>query len=425
MVKGAAVKSEYDVVIVGAGIVGLTAALGIAKIATKQALCVAVIDRNVAPQIAHQYEYSSRVSAISRASTSLLQSIGAWQHIPRKQAYEIMHVWDTDGFGDIKFDGKSATDVEQIILQSPKIAELESSLLAKSHDSSVLGHIIENDVINHTLYEQLASLANVDLLFETTIKEMSADNNSAQISVSQSDTISTLKTSLLIGADGANSQVRQAFGFVQTFWDYEHNAIVANVNTELAHNNTARQVFTPYGPLAFLPLPDAHQSSIVFSQQSEQAAMLMKLDDAEFNKRLQVAINNHYGKVDINSTRVSFPLRMRYARQWTQAHVAIIGDAAHTIHPLAGQGANLGLADVAELIELITNAPDKLGTYGQLRQYERTRKADAIKVIATMQGFKELFDGNHPLKKLVRNVGLLGADKLPGIKAFFMKQAMG
>ncbi len=404
-------QHTYDVIIVGAGTIGQALALGLAE----QSLSIAIVDRASALETpafvadtrkilhADKTAFSPRVSAISSASETLLTRLGAWDSISRMQAYTHMRVWDKDGFGAIAFD-----------------------------KSPALGHIIENDVLNQALYQCLKKHSRVDCLFNTNILDMQANDKHASVILQALNSQDgapgasrTLHAKLLVGADGANSQVRQRFGFTHTFWDYDHSAIVANVTTEKPHYNTAMQAFTPFGPLAFLPLPDPHQSSIVFSQQSKQAKQLMALSQREFEKALQVAIDNHYGETTLNTQRMSFPLRMRYARKWTNPHVAIIGDAAHTIHPLAGQGANLGLADVDTLLTLIANCPEKLGEYSQLRQYERCRKAEALKVIATMQGFKTLFDGNHPLKKLVRNMGLLGADKLPGIKQFFIQQAMG
>lgn len=400
----------YDIIIVGAGIVGQTLALGAAKLGQS----IALIDAADAPKFTSKNleennepnVFAARVSAISLSSQALLEDLGVWNNIERMQAYTHMHVWDTDGFGDIEFD---INTVDQI-----------------GHNNKALGHIIENDAINTALFRQIQINPNVDTFFNTKVTHMETNEQSALVTFNQNnETPRTITARLLVGADGANSRVRETFGFKHTFWDYDHQAIVANVTTESEHANTARQAFTPYGPLAFLPLPNPHQSSIVFSQQSDEAKRLMALSDKVFEKELQVAINNHYGQTVLNTTRVSFPLRMRYARQWTCKHVAIIGDAAHTIHPLAGQGANLGLSDVATLLDLIEQHSNSLGEVSMLRKYERCRKAEALKVIATMEGFKQLFDGQQALKKLARNIGLLGADKLPGIKAFFIQQAMG
>jgi 2-octaprenylphenol hydroxylase len=401
---------DYDLIIIGAGIVGQTLAIG----AANEHLNVAIVDSAPRPEFdvnsasakSKPIIFGARVSAISLASQSLLEKLGVWGKVSRMQAYTHMHVWDTDGFGDIKFDVDTVPQT--------------------GHKNSALGHIIENNAINAALYERVKSLQNIDCYFNAQVTHMETKEQSANVTINTNAGETLIASAkLLIGSDGANSKVRETFAFKHTFWDYDHNAIVANVTTEYAHQNTARQAFTPFGPLAFLPLPDKHQSSIVFSQQSDEAMRLMALSDQEFEKALQVAINNHYGKVALNTTRVSFPLRMRYARQWTCKHVAIIGDAAHTIHPLAGQGANLGLSDVATLLDLISEHKDTLGEVSMLRKYERCRKAEALKVIATMEGFKQLFDGEQPIKKLARNIGLLGADKLPGVKSFFIRQAMG
>ena len=403
---------KYDIIIVGAGIVGQTLAIGAAREGCKVALIDSAQKPNIdlnrpekSEETGQSEVYGARVSAISLASEALLKTLDVWNKITRMQAYTHMHVWDADGFGDIKFDINS---------------------VQSAASCSALGHIIENDVVNAALYQTLQSHANIDYYFNAHVSQMETSDSSALVTfTTENDNSIIASGKLLVGADGANSKVRQTFAFKQTFWDYNHHAIVANVTTEHAHHNTARQAFTPFGPLAFLPLPSPHQSSIVFSQQSDEAKRLMALPEREFEKALQVAINNHYGQVNLNTGRTSFGLRMRYARQWTCKHVAIIGDAAHTIHPLAGQGANLGLSDVETLLTLIQQHGNTLGDVSMLRKYERCRKAEALKVIATMEGFKQLFDGQQPLKKLIRNVGLLGANNIPGVKAFFVHHAMG
>lgn len=411
----------YDVIIVGAGTVGTTLAIGLAK----QALNVALIDVASEPKQPVSSSntpaiFNARVSAISCASEVLLKDLGVWDSIARMQPYTHMHVWDTDGFGDISFDAQSLRDLPA------KVSESSSATANAIEHTAALGHIIENEIVNAAACEQLKTYANVDCFFDASASDIHTTQNLAQLTLTSCDGIaSIISAKLLVGADGANSEVRKSFGFSHTFWDYDHHAIVANVTTQHPHNNTAAQAFTPFGPLAFLPLPDPHQCSIVFSQRSSQAAKLMDLPQLEFEKSLRVAINNHYGSVTLTTQRVSFPLRMRYANKWTCKHVAIIGDAAHTIHPLAGQGANLGLADVQTMLDIIAKHKSTLGEVSMLRKYERCRKAEAVKVIATMEGFKQLFDGQNSVKKLVRNVGLLGVNKMPSVKAFFIAQAMG
>lgn len=406
---------NFDVIIVGAGIVGQSMALGLGV----QGLNVALIDSNASPKLDQKLSsevFSNRVSAISFSSQNLLERLGVWDTIERKQEYFEMEVSDQDGFGRIRFRK------QELINLFPA---------SESGSTPSLGHIIENNEINKALHKRLLELSNVRCIYQSSISELNTNEHAAFVTLHENSNSTgalnqqTLSAKLLIGADGANSKVRERFGFKHTFYDYDHTAIVCNAEIQYEHGKLAKQVFTPYGPLAFLPLPNQHQCSIVFSQQSDRALELVQMSDEEFAKVLQVTINNHYGKCTLLTPKVSFPLRMRYARNWVAPKVALIGDAAHTIHPLAGQGANLGLGDVATMLELIEQSPSKLGSMYQLRKYERSRKSEALKVIATMQGFKTLFDGNNPIKKLVRNSGLALANNASTIKSFFIKQAMG
>jgi 2-octaprenylphenol hydroxylase len=242
------------------------------------------------------------------------------------------------------------------------------------------------------------------------------------------DNNDALSCRLLIGADGANSFVRQQAGFPITFKDYEHTAIVANIKTALPHENVARQAFTPTGPLALLPMAEPNVCSIVWSQTPDAAAKLAAMSDSDFCNALTAASNSILGTTALETQRSAFPLTMRYAREWAKNGIALVGDAAHTIHPLAGQGANLGMQDalaLAELLIQLSNEGSDIGLHKKLRPYERSRKTEAMKMIAAMDGFKLLFDGNDPLKKLIRGVGLAATDKVGAIKQAFVSHAMG
>ena len=385
---------QTQVCVVGGGCVGLTLALGLVK----ANISVVVIDA-AAKQVLPGDEYALRVSALSLASQHLFESLQVWPEIlaQRARAYTHMDVCDQDSFGKIAFNSDEL-------------------------DLPHLGHIVENDIIRYALINELEQHSQATLMFDTRYQQIHQSDNDVFITLDSGEPVIA---KLLVAADGANSAIRKQFNLPITFKDYDHNAIVATVKTTEPHNNTARQVFLPTGPLAFLPLPDANTHSIVWSTSPAHCQTLLAMDDSDFNKAVMAALDGQCGLCEVQSARTAFPLKMRYAQQWVIGKVVLMGDAAHTIHPLAGLGMNLGLKDAAYLIELLTADNKEFASNRLLRDYERTRKLDAQKHIAMMQGLKELFAGANPLKKLVRGVGLSLVDNLGPIKHLFAKQAIG
>jgi 2-octaprenylphenol hydroxylase len=391
---------HVDIAIVGGGIVGLTLAA-----ALKDAPCrIAIINKGLIDQPLGD-KPGARVSAINQANISALKNADVWQHIDASRAnpYNAMYVWDKDSFGDIHFAGKDTG------------GELESD---------TLGVIIENQALVNGLAHSVLKQDNV-VVIDTTIERVLSSPQQNMLMLENGDALSCR---LLVGADGANSFVRKQANFPITFRDYEHTAIVANIRTQQPHENVARQAFTPTGPLALLPMRDPNVCSIVWSQTPDAAKTLQGYSDSEFCNALVAASNNALGPVSLETSRAAFPLTMRYAREWAKDGIVLVGDAAHTIHPLAGQGANLGMQDALALAALLGTLLEEQKDIGQLRYlrpYERARKTEAMKMIAAMDGFKFLFDGNDPLKKLIRGVGLAATDKLSAVKQAFVSHAMG
>ncbi|WP_436323045.1 FAD-dependent 2-octaprenylphenol hydroxylase [Vibrio cidicii] len=388
---------SVDIAIIGGGMVGLALAAAFKE----SELRVAVIEGRV-PETQLGELPDVRVSALSRSSEIMLRKLGAWQGIieRRAAAYQSMEVWEQDSFAHINFDAAS---------------------MAQDN----LGHIVENRVIQLALLEQVEKMDNVTLLMPAQCQSMAVGESEVWLSL---DNGQALTAKLVVGADGANSWVRQQQDIPLTHWDYGHTAIVANVRTMEAHESVARQIFTPDGPLAFLPMSQGDMSSIVWSCEPDRAQALMALSDEQFNKALTSEFDVRLGLCEVVGERFAVPLKMRYARDFVRERVALVGDAAHTIHPLAGQGVNLGLLDAASLAQEVLalwRSGQDIGAQRNLRRYERWRKAEAAKMIAAMQGFRDLFAGQNPLKKLLRGVGMTVAGKLPGAKSEIMQYALG
>lgn len=389
-------SQAYDIAIVGGGMVGLATAIGLAQ----ANLNVVVIDAGHTDAVVG--EPRLRVSAINKASQRLLENLGAWTYLDTSRAtpYQKMAVWDKDGFGNIAFDANSISETS-------------------------LGAIIENDAISFALAKRVGEFDNITHIENQRLERIAFGEREAWLTLANGDNVSA---ALVIAADGANSWVREQCKIPLTFWDYGHHAIVATIRTEMPHLATARQVFLKDGPLAFLPLYEDNLCSIVWSVPPERANELLAMGKVQFERNLTAAFDGRLGICQLESERQAFPLRMRYARHFARHRLVLAGDAAHTIHPLAGQGVNLGFLDAASIIEVISElqqAGKDIGDYAQLRALERWRKADAMEMIAAMEGFKRLFEGTNPLKKAIRDLGLNLVDNVAGLKTVFIQQAMG
>ncbi|EFM9942153.1 FAD-dependent 2-octaprenylphenol hydroxylase [Escherichia coli] len=389
---------SVDVAIVGGGMVGLAVACGLQG----SGLRVAVLEQRVPEPLAADAPPQLRVSAINAASEKLLTRLGVWQDILSRRAscYHGMEVWDKDSFGHISFDDQS---------------------MGYSH----LGHIVENSVIHYALWNKAQQSSDITLLAPAELQQVAWGENETFLTLKDG---SMLTARLVIGADGANSWLRNKADIPLTFWDYQHHALVATIRTEEPHDAVARQVFHGEGILAFLPLSDPHLCSIVWSLSPEEAQRMQQASEDEFNRALNIAFDNRLGLCKVESARQVFPLTGRYARQFAAHRLVLVGDAAHTIHPLAGQGVNLGFMDAAELIaelKRLHRQGKDIGQYIYLRRYERSRKHSAALMLASMQGFRDLFSGTNPAKKLLRDIGLKLADTLPGVKPQLIRQAMG
>jgi 2-octaprenylphenol hydroxylase len=385
------------VVIVGGGMVGAA----LACLLSDSPLSVAIVEGNPPPLSWPEESHDLRVSAVSRTSQRILETLGVWKTIRALRAtpYYHMHVWDSQGDGLVHFD-------------CDEVGE------------TTLGHIVENRVIQRALYEHLSKSTNVQLLYPVKPRAMMPGADGYLINLDSGERITA---KLLVGADGARSWVRQQAGIPVDTHDYAQKAVVATVKTEKYHQDTAWQIFLPTGPLAFLPLDDGY-SSIVWSTTLEQAHELSTMDDKEFSAVLQKAFQNTLGEITYTSERGAFPLRSMHAKHYVKDSLALIGDAAHTIHPLAGQGVNLGFADAAALAQVLLEADQKRqapGALKVLRRYERWRKGENLAMLSAMSGFNALFGSKHPLVRFARNQGFKLTDKLTPVKNLFIRHAMG
>ena len=390
-------KIAYDIVIVGGGMVGaaLAAALG------NSPLKIAVLDRAPVASLPEQ-DYDPRVSAITLAARALFENLGAWKGMERRRVSPVreMRVWSGDDGGSIHFNA----------------AEIGEPALA---------YIVENSVIQTSLIERLHLFTNVHYLCPVEIADITLADNGAAIVLRDGR---LLQTRLLVGADGTDSAVRWAAGIETHSLKLNQQGIVATVTTERPHAQIARQRFLSTGPLAFLPLDEPHTCSIVWSADTVRADQLLAMDNASFISELQTAFGDSVGNIRTISPRAAFPLALSHAKTYTAPHLALIGDAAHTVHPLAGQGVNLGFLDAATLAEVLLDAASNhknIGGHAVLRRYERWRKGDNLAMISITGGFKYLFGNDLPGISQLRNLGLDLTNAATPIKNFIMRRASG
>jgi 2-octaprenylphenol hydroxylase len=386
--------THYDVIIVGGGMVGSTLAVALSQ---QSSLNIALIEANALPQAIENNQYDLRVSALSSASQTLLKNLAIWPLLQAERiaAYTDMHVWETP--------------TSQVHFDCADIGE------------PLLGHIVENRNIQRAAIQRCQQINNISLIYPT--KPIELVEQKLVLENGQ-----TLSADLIVAAEGANSPLRQWKNIAFEGWDYQQSAIVCTVTTEKHHQNTAWQRFLPEGPLAFLPLADPHQCSIVWTNSTEEAELLTALTDERFKSLLKRQFNNELGDIVSVSARAQFPLRRRHAKHYVEPGFALVGDAAHTIHPLAGQGVNIGLLDAASLAETVIEAHQKgrnIGSMHTLSKYQRHRKGDNMMMQLAMDGFKHLFTSDkEPLKQL-RRFGLTSVDKTAWLKNLFMHNASG
>ncbi|MDX1465496.1 MAG: UbiH/UbiF/VisC/COQ6 family ubiquinone biosynthesis hydroxylase [Halomonas sp.] len=400
--------APFEAIVVGGGMVGAT----LACLLGRAGLSVALLDAREAPldgQAAGRGAPSMRVSALTPVSRQLLEGLGAWPAMAARRVspYRFMQVWDGEGSGEVNFSAEQA-------------------------GVPLLGHIVENDVTLAALEARLAQLPTVTLRFGARVAELEAGGEKE----GQRRTVvleggERLQAPLVVAADGARSPLRERAGIAVSERDTDQVAVVTTVQTAREHGGVARQVFLSTGPLAFLPLcveGDARHCSIVWSTTPEEAERLTALSPAALGEALGAALEHRLGEVSVIDRALAFPLVQRHAEHYVRQGFALVGDAAHSIHPLAGQGVNLGLMDAAVLAEEVIEGRRRglaPGDAHVLARYARRRRGDNAAMLALMDGFRLLFGARHPALTLARNLGLAGVDRLGPLKRLLMQQAIG
>jgi len=388
---------RFEVIIVGGGIVGATAACALAHAGVN----VALLDMFNPLRQWDDDSVDIRVSALTRASQNILEALGVWEGILQRGVcgYKDMRVWDGKADGELHFDSADTAFNE-------------------------LGHIVENRVTVAALWDKLETLEAATCISDAKVLQMQLQDNGRLLELEDGR---HFEADLIIAADGRDSSLRSMVGIDVTGWPYNQDGLVATITTEKSHQFTAWQRFLDEGPLAFLPLRTG-QCSIVWTLKTETAKAYLQLSDDEFLEKLELASAGILGHMLATGPRAAFPLRFQYACCYTDKSFVLMGDAAHAMHPLAGQGANAGLLDAAALAELVikTKQADRpLSSSKFLRQYERWRKGDNLLMMSSMDVINKTFATSAlPLVSL-RSAGMNLVNAAPLIKGIFNDHAMG
>jgi 2-polyprenylphenol 6-hydroxylase len=388
--------SRYDAIVVGAGTVGAATALALARVDHRHTQ----IGARAPEAFDSAAAFDLRVFALSPASVALLSRLGVWADCARRAcAYRSMRVWERDAGDELRFD---------------------AGLIGETD----LGWIVEDRALRAGLWAKLGSAPGIETICPATVSAVAADDKQASVDLADGR---RLRAALVIAADGAWSPLRERAGIATDGASYGERAVVANVRTENPHEHTAWQRFTSDGPLAFLPLADG-ACSIVWSLKDARATSVLRLDDAEFCAQLTRAFDARLGTVLSTSARAAFPLRLQLAQRYAGARLALVGDAAHVVHPLAGQGLNLGLLDAAALAETVAAAATQRedpGAIAVLERYARWRQADVAVAARAFDTLDGVFRSDAPGLPWLRRKGMAWVQRLGPIKREFALHASG
>ncbi len=386
-------SSRSDVIIAGGGMVGASLALALAQAGKS----VAVIEPHSLIDFDEQQPYDMRVSAISPASRNLLNNLGVWEQITsmRHNPFSSMQVEDRAGENVLGF---SAAEINE----------------------SALGYIIENRVISLCLQD--AAKLHPDISwFKDEVSDFSLEQDDAIVTLAQGK---VLLAQLLVGADGANSFIRKHAQIELLEHDYQQQAVVALIEVQPDSADLAWQRFEGNEVLGVLPLSES-MASIVWSADTERAEHLIAMDEEGFLHELQVLSKHQFGQFKLQSERHTFPLFGRHASEYVQPRLALVGDAAHSVHPLAGQGANLGFMDVAELVRVLSESERDLGSLHVLKKYQRKRLGENALMLRSLEAVQQLYASTNPLITRVRSLGSRMLTGFKPLKAILIQHASG
>jgi 2-octaprenyl-6-methoxyphenol hydroxylase len=396
-------KKRHDIIIVGGSFAGLTLALALAQALNGKAL-IGVINPSTNDP-AEQHPADVRASALSASSKRLLTALGIWTHL-ELHAQPVTTIELTDS---------RLSDVVR-----PTILTYDNTL--DSREAATI--IVPNDQLKHAL-QTATHLANPAIKhIAGTVTKITTSPSSATLTLADGR---HLETTLVIGADGKKSQVREAAGIKTVSWDYPQTGIVTSITHEKPHNGRAYQHFLPGGPFAILPLP-GNRACITWSEDKTEAARILALSDPGFLLEIEKRCGHRLGQINLSGSRQSWPLDMHLARAWIANRIALVGDAAHGVHPIAGQGLNLGFRDVAALTDVISDAASlglDFGLTTVLERYERWRRLDSTLSTTAFDGLNALFSSENTALRTARGAGLSVLDRLPAMKRFLVAEAAG
>jgi len=391
---------DSEITIVGAGIVGSS----LACLLSKQGIKVTLLDRGNPLNLSKRSVLQDRTLALNLASIDLFKELNIWNEIKKRTTpFNRMFVWDSEGSSPLEF-------------------------LAEEIKKKELGYVISNNTILKSLNKLIQDSPEITLRQQTELSGINIKEKEISISLLGGEGVSS---KLIIGADGINSTLRKKAKIKTRTWSYDQRAFVAGLKTEKFHDYTAWQVFTPKGPIALLPfdlMEEGSNISLVWSAEIDYAEKLQKLTQKEFVIELEEKTEQILGKIDLKTDIRSFPLNQLHAKNYFSERVALVGDSAHSFHPLAGQGLNIGLSDVTSLSTVLIKARRSgldIGSKRTLQDYERSRKIPNLTMAAMMELFKEGFETSDPWVKLARNFAFNMASKSSALKKRVIKEAAG